>query len=368
VKNVKHTAMEGRGALMQSNGSPGKPSPPRTLVETRNLYKWFPIKGGLLGRTVGNVRAVDGVTLSVIRGETFGLVGESGSGKTTVARVIMKLTPATKGQVFFDGVDITREKGQSLRHHRRKMQMVFQDPYASLDPRQSVGSALTETMRINRVVETRREANRVAARLIEIVGLNPDHLARYPHEFSGGQRQRIAVARALAVNPEFVLLDEPTSSLDVSVQAQILNLLKQLQSELELTYMFISHNLSVIKHMSDRVAVMYLGRIVEVASTERLFAHPKHPYTLALLSAIPDPDPSTRDANRAVIQGDVPSPINIPPGCRFRGRCPYATQKCADEFPPYVEVEPSHWIECHYDLDLDPGELERGKTDLVPPP
>jgi len=353
---------------MQSNGSPGKPSPPRTLVETRNLYKWFPIKGGLLGRTVGNVRAVDGVTLSVIRGETFGLVGESGSGKTTVARVIMKLTPATKGQVFFDGVDITREKGQSLRHHRRKMQMVFQDPYASLDPRQSVGSALTETMRINRVVETRREANRVAARLIEIVGLNPDHLARYPHEFSGGQRQRIAVARALAVNPEFVLLDEPTSSLDVSVQAQILNLLKQLQSELELTYMFISHNLSVIKHMSDRVAVMYLGRIVEVASTERLFAHPKHPYTLALLSAIPDPDPSTRDANKAVIQGDVPSPINIPPGCRFRGRCPYATQKCADEFPPYVEVEPSHWIECHYDLDLDPGELERGKTDLVPPP
>ena len=353
---------------MQSEGGPGERRSQRTLVETRNLYKWFPIKGGLLGRTIGNVRAVDGVTLSVTRGETFGLVGESGSGKTTVARVIMKLTPATKGQVFFDGVDITREKGQSLRHHRRKMQMVFQDPYASLDPRQSVGSALTETMRINHVVETGSEANRSAARLIEMVGLNPDHLARYPHEFSGGQRQRIAIARALAVSPEFVLLDEPTSSLDVSVQAQILNLLKELQSELGLTYMFISHNLSVIKHMSDRVAVMYLGRIVEVASTERLFAHPKHPYTLALLSAIPDPDPSTRNANKVVIQGDVPSPIDIPAGCRFRGRCPYATQKCADEFPPYVEIESSHWVECHYDLNLDPGRLAQEKTDLVPPP
>jgi oligopeptide/dipeptide ABC transporter ATP-binding protein len=321
-------------------------------VETKDLYKWFPIKGGLLGRTVANVRAVDGVTLAVTRGETLGLVGESGSGKTTVARVIMRLTSATRGRVFLDGTDITEAKGQSLRHYRRKMQMVFQDPYASLDPRQTVGSALTETMRINHVASNKEKANEVAASLVEIVGLNPDHLARFPHEFSGGQRQRIAVARALAVNPEFVLLDEPTSSLDVSVQAQILNLFKKLQNELELTYMFISHNLSVIKHMSDRVAVMYLGRIVEVASADTLFANPKHPYTLALLSAIPDPDPSRRNESRIIIQGDVPSPINIPSGCRFRGRCPYATQKCADDFPPLVEVEPMHWIECHYDLDF----------------
>ena len=346
---------------MQPEHSPGDSGRQRTLIETKDLYKWFPIKGGLLGHTVGNVRAVDGVSLSVPRGETFGLVGESGSGKTTVARVIMKLTPATKGQLFFEGTDITKEKGQDLRNHWRLMQMVFQDPYASLDPRQSVGSALTETMRINHVVKNGKEANQRAATLIEIVGLNPDHLARYPHEFSGGQRQRIAVARALAVSPEFVLLDEPTSSLDVSVQAQILNLFKKLQSELDLTYMFISHNLSVIKHMSDRVAVMYLGRIMEVASAERLFTHPKHPYTLALLSAIPDPDPSKRNANKTIIQGDVPSPVNIPSGCRFRGRCPYATQKCTDDFPPFVEIEPSHWIECHYDLDLGSGRPAQGE-------
>jgi len=351
----------GKNMSTQDESAAEEPKSSGPLIETRNLYKWFPIKGGLLGRTVANVRAVDGVTLAVTRGETFGLVGESGSGKTTVARVIMKLTPATKGQIFFEGIDITREKGQSLRHHRRKMQMVFQDPYASLDPRQSVGSALTETMRINHVVQDRKEANQLAARLIETVGLNPDHLARYPHEFSGGQRQRIAVARALAVNPEFVLLDEPTSSLDVSVQAQILNLFKALQSDLNLTYMFISHNLSVIKHVSDRVAVMYLGRIVEVASSETLFAHPKHPYTLALLSAIPDPDPSKRYADKVIIQGDVPSPINIPSGCRFRGRCPYATQKCTDDFPPFIEIEPSHWIECHYDLDFGAGKLAPGE-------
>jgi oligopeptide/dipeptide ABC transporter ATP-binding protein len=329
---------------------PGEPKSSRPLIETRNLYKWFPIKGGLLGRTVANVRAVDGVTLAVNRGETLGLVGESGSGKTTLARVIMRLIPATRGQVLFDGTDITREKGQSLRHYRREMQMVFQDPYASLDPRQTVRSALTETMRINRVADSKKMAEEAAARLIEIVGLNPDHLARFPHEFSGGQRQRIAVARALAVNPEFLLLDEPTSSLDVSVQAQILNLFKRLQNELKLTYMFISHNLSVIKHMSDRIAVMYLGRVVEVASTDALFANPKHPYTLALLSAIPDPDPSKRSESKVIIQGDVPSPVDIPSGCRFRGRCPYATQKCVGDFPPMVEIEPLHWVECHYDL------------------
>lgn len=307
------------------------------------------------------VKAVDGVTLDVIRGETLGLVGESGSGKTTVGRVIMRLTPPTKGQIFFDGTDITRLKGGHLKRYRRRMQMVFQDPYASLDPRQTVSSTLTETMRINHVVRGKEEARRAAETLVATVGLNPDHLARFPHEFSGGQRQRIAVARALAVNPEFVLLDEPTSSLDVSVQAQILNLLKKLQTEFNLTYMFISHNLSVIKHMSERVGVMYLGRIVEIASADQLFSNPKHPYTFALLSAIPDPNPSRRNENRAIIQGDVPSPINIPSGCRFRGRCPYATQKCADEFPPLVEIEPQHWIECHYDIDFGKARLQQEK-------
>jgi oligopeptide/dipeptide ABC transporter ATP-binding protein len=353
---------EKRKMATHAENRPEGPKPSRPLIETRDLYKWFPIKGGLLGRTVANVRAVDGVTLAVNRGETLGLVGESGSGKTTVARVIMRLTPATRGEVLLDGTDITRVQGQSLRRYRREMQMVFQDPYASLDPRQTVGSALTETMRINRVVDNKKAGDEAAARLVEIVGLNPDHLARFPHEFSGGQRQRIAVARALAVNPEFLLLDEPTSSLDVSVQAQILNLLKRLQNEFKLTYMFISHNLSVIKHMSDRVAVMYLGRVVEVASTDVLFANPKHPYTLALLSAIPDPDPSRRGESKVIIQGDVPSPIDIPSGCRFRGRCPYATQKCASDFPPLTEIEPLHWVECHYDLVFGREKLAPGNT------
>src|SRR5487761_178312 len=327
------------------------------LVETRDVFKWFPIRGGIISRTVAYVKAVDGVSFGVRKGETLGLVGESGSGKTTIGRVILRLTDATKGEIIYDGQKITNAKGKNLRPFRRRMQMVFQDPYASLDPRQQVKSILTEPMRIHHVVRSRKEADEAAIKLVSTVGLNPDHLLRFPHEFSGGQRQRIAVARALAVNPEFLLLDEPTSSLDVSVQAQILNLLKKLQTEFNLTYMFISHNLSVIKHMSERVAVMYLGRIVEIASADRLFSNPKHPYTFALLSAIPDPNPSRRNENRTIIQGDVPSPINIPSGCRFRGRCPYATQKCTDEFPPLVEIEPRHWIECHYDIDFGKARL-----------
>ncbi len=329
------------------------------LLEVNEVYKWFPIRGGIIAKTVAFVKAVDGVSFGVRKGETLGLVGESGSGKTTVGRVILRLTDVTKGEIIFEGQPITKAKGKKLRPFRRKIQMVFQDPYASLDPRQQVKSIITEPMRIHHVVKSRKEADEAAAKLISTVGLNPDHLLRFPHEFSGGQRQRIAVARALAVNPEFILLDEPTSSLDVSVQAQILNLLKKLQQEFNLTYLFISHNLSVIKHMCDRVAVMYLGRIVEVATSDEIFNNPKHPYTCALLSAIPDPDPE-RKSQRVLLEGDVPSPVNIPSGCRFRTRCVYATQKCAEEFPPLVEISPRHWIECHYDIDFKSStELEQ---------
>jgi oligopeptide/dipeptide ABC transporter ATP-binding protein len=327
-------------------------SPGEYMIEVRDVYTWFPIKGGLLSRTIANVKAVDGVTLGVKRGEVLGVVGESGSGKTTLGRTMLRLVNATKGQILYQGTDITRLKGRRLQKFRRHMQIVFQDPYASLDPRQNVRSTLTEPMNIHHSFKTKGEANAAAEKLIETVGLNPDHLARFPHEFSGGQRQRIAVARALAVNPEFVLLDEPTSSLDVSVQAQILNLLKKLQTDFQLTYLFISHNLSVIRHICDRVAVMYLGRVVEIANADSLFNNPKHPYTFALLSAVPEPDPEMRFKKKAILQGDVPSPIDIPSGCRFRTRCPYATSKCAAEFPPLVEIEPGHWIECHYDIDF----------------
>jgi peptide/nickel transport system ATP-binding protein len=321
------------------------------LVKVEELYKWFPIRGGILGRTQGYVKAVDGVTMDVKRGETMGLVGESGCGKTTVARTITRLTNPTKGRILFDGQDITRLKGGKLKKVRRRMAIVFQDPYASLDPRQTVRSAITEPMNIHHVVSSRKEANEKAAELIRIVGLNPDHLSRFPHEFSGGQRQRIAIARALAVSPDFVVLDEPTSSLDVSVQAQILALLKSLQKEFNLTYLFISHNLSVIRFMCHRTAVMYLGRVVEVAETTRIYESPKHPYTFALLQSAPIPDPAKRKKG-AVLEGDVPSPVDIPSGCRFRTRCPYATEKCAKEAPPLVEVRPGQWIECHYDLDF----------------
>jgi len=321
------------------------------LLEVKDVYKWFPIKSGLLGRTEGYVRAVDGVSLQVMKGETFGLVGESGCGKTTLSRAVMRLTPITKGAVVFQGTDITKLKGRKLKHFRRKMQMIFQDPYASLDPRQSVRSTLTEPMAIHKLGGSAAHKREAAARLINLVGLNPDHLERFPHEFSGGQRQRIAIARALAVEPEFLLLDEPTSSLDVSVQAQILNLLRDLQRDLGLTYLIISHNLSVIRYMCHRIAVMYLGRVVEIADANAIYEDPKHPYTHALLASAPIPDPRKRKGV-APLQGDVPSPINIPPGCRFRARCPYATQKCTDEEPHLREVTPEHWLECHYNIDF----------------
>ena len=321
------------------------------LIEIKEVYKWFPIKGGLFGKVLANVKAVDGVSLGVKKGETMGLVGESGSGKTTLGRCLMRLTSVTKGEIRFDGNDLTRLKGKDLKPYRRRMQMVFQDPYASLDPRQTIRSTLSEPMKIHHVTGSKAESNAAVEKLIETVGLNQDHLSRFPHEFSGGQRQRVAIARALAVNPQFLLLDEPTSSLDVSVQAQILNLLKKLQRDFNLTYLFISHNLSVIRHMCDRVAVMYLGRIVEIGNMQTIYENPKHPYTYALLSSVPNPDPKKRK-ELGVLEGDVPSPIDIPSGCRFRTRCPYATNKCTEEFPPLVEIEPGHWIECHYNIDF----------------
>jgi oligopeptide transport system ATP-binding protein len=324
------------------------------ILRTENLAKWFRARNMAVKRKASSVRAVDGVTIGVRRGETLGLVGESGCGKTTFGRTVMRLTKPTSGTVSFEGDDISTIKGSSLQPYRRKMQMVFQDPYASLDPRQDIRSAMMEPLRIHHLFSSKREAEGEIEQLIMKVGLNPDHLSRFPHEFSGGQRQRIAIAIALGVKPSFLVLDEPTSSLDVSVQAQVLGLLRSLQEELGLTYLFISHNLAVIRQMCDRTAVMYLGRVVELAPTKKLFESPKHPYTKALLDSVPLPDP-TRRKRLAVIQGDVPRPVALPSGCRFRGRCPFATSKCASEDPPFVEVEEDHWLECHYDIDFESG-------------
>jgi len=330
-----------------------------TILETKGLAKWYPTRGGPLSEKM-YLRAVDGVTLSIRKGETLGLVGESGCGKTTFGRTIMRLTEPSSGSIVFDGEEISKLHGRGLKHVRRRMQMVFQDPYASLDPRQSVRSTLLEPMRIHNVVSSKAEAERLAEDLIEKVGLNQDHLSRFPHEFSGGQRQRITIAAALAVKPTFMVLDEPTSSLDVSVQAQILRLLKKLQEEFELTYLFISHNMAVIRQVCDRIAVMYLGRMVELADTKTLFENPKHPYTKALLTSVPTPDP-TRRKELAVLEGDVPSAVGIPVGCRFRSRCAFAAEKCGVS-PPLVEVEKNHWIECHYDIDFDShAQLELGQ-------
>jgi oligopeptide transport system ATP-binding protein len=336
------------------------------ILRTEDLRKWFPRRGGVLNRDVAQVRAVDGVTLAIRKGETFGLVGESGCGKTTLGRTIMRLTEPTGGKVEFDGNDISKLRGRTLRPYRRKMQMVFQDPYASLDPRQNVRSAILEPMRIHRIAKSKDEANGLAEALVKEVGLNPDHLARFPHEFSGGQRQRIAIAIALAVRPTFMVLDEPTSSLDVSVQAQILSLLRGLQKDRGLTYLFISHSLAVIRQVCDRIGVMYLGRIVELAPARLLFENPKHPYTKALLSSIPVPDPKKRK-ELAALTGDVPSPADIPSGCRFRTRCEYATDDCALTSPPLVEIERDHWIECLYDIDFVSKSRRVLPAAVVPP-
>ncbi len=316
------------------------------ILEVRDLKKYFPIKKGLFSRTVGQVKALDGISFDVQAGEVLGLVGESGCGKTTAGRCILQLMQPTSGSVKFEGQEIVGLSRSELRPLRRHMQIVFQDPYSSLNPRLTIGSILREAITTHNLARGAAVNDRVAE-LLTLVGLSPTHQARYPHEFSGGQRQRIGIARALAVNPRLIVADEPVSALDVSIQAQVVNLLRDLQRQMHLTYIFVAHDLSVVKHISDRVAVMYLGTIAELAGSAELYANPRHPYTVSLLSAIPIPDPDRR-RHRIVLRGDVPSPANPPSGCRFHTRCYMAQPVCAHEVPLLREVAPGHWSACHF--------------------
>ena len=322
----------------------------KTLLDVHNLKMYFPLKQGVIfQRTAGYVRAVDGVSFHVEQGQTLGLVGESGSGKTTIGRTLIRLYEPTEGQVLFDNQDLATLSGESMRQMRQRIQMIFQDPFASLNPRYTIGSLISEPMHIYRT-GTADEIHDRTEELLRVVGLRPEYIDRYPHEFSGGQRQRIAVARALSINPEFIVADEPVSALDVSVRAQVLNLLQRLQRQFNLTYLFISHDLSVVRHVADRIAVMYLGKIVELADRDELYAAPKHPYTKALLSAIPIPDPSIeRKRKRIILSGDLPSPINIPRGCRFHTRCPMAQAICREEEPAFEpKAGHEHYAACHF--------------------
>ncbi len=333
------------------------------ILEVRNLKKHFPItKGFIFQKQVGAVKAVDDISFFVRKGETLGLVGESGCGKTTTGRVILRLMDATSGEAFFEGRSIFALGREELRKMRRDMQIIFQDPYSSLNPRMTVGDIIGEPLEIHNLARGKERLRRVQE-LLEVVGLSPYHANRYPHEFSGGQRQRIGIARALAVNPKLIICDEPVSALDVSIQAQVLNLLEELQKEFGLTYLFIAHDLSVVKHISDRIAVMYLGKIVEVAVGEELFANPQHPYSEALLSAVPIPDPAMR-RERIILPGDVPSPANPPKGCRFHTRCLYAVESCRVDEPDLVDVGSGHYVAC----PVQPFKHQRSKMAVLKSP
>jgi len=320
----------------------------QVLLRVDQLVKHFPIYQGVFKRQVGAVRAVDGITFDIRQRETFGLVGESGCGKTTAGRTIIQIYRPTSGHIYLGGVDLATLKGGDLRRMRRRMQIIFQDPYASLNPRMTIRDTLSEPLIVHGIAKG-KEIDKRVAELLDIVQLNPSFAARYPHEFSGGQRQRIGIARALALNPDLIICDEPISALDVSIQAQIINLLEDLQGQFGLTYLFIAHDLSVVRHISDRVAVMYLGIIVELASVKELYSNPLHPYTQALLSAVPVPDPVLEEKRqRIILEGDVPSPVNPPSGCRFRTRCPLVQEICAQQVPEFRELTPGHWIACHF--------------------
>lgn len=326
----------------------GIPDDQNHLLEVRNLVMHFPVRQGILQRVVGKVRAVDGVSFAVERGETLGLVGESGCGKSTTGRTIVRLYKPTAGEVLFKGLDVGKASGSELLKLRRSLQMIFQDPYASLNPRMTVGNIIGEALDIHKLARGKEQEERVQE-LLRLVGLNPYFAGRFAHEFSGGQRQRIGIARALAVSPEFIVCDEPVSALDVSIQAQVINLLEELQERLGLTYLFIAHDLSVVRHISDRVAVMYVGKLVEMADRDTLYKHPLHPYTKALLSAVPLPHPRLEaQRKRIILQGDVPSPVNPPAGCRFHPRCAYARPECRTMEPEFRQVIPGQWVACHY--------------------